>query len=559
MNDDEQPESVSRRSFLDRVGRVGGSAAVYRSMSALGLLAASTAKAGPFALEKPTRDEECHEERYLRRGPKVVIVGAGIAGMTAAYELHRAGYHCVVLEGRDKPGGRCETLRRGTVVDEKDRTFTCNFSEAPHLYFNSGPARIPFHHKGLLAYCKTFGVKLETFTNDNRAAYFYDSRALGNKPIRGLEVHTNMRGHISALLSKSLVQGDLDRELNRSDRERLLAMLKEFGDLNSRREFVASSRAGYQSGLNLGHGPSSALEARELSALLDADFWASKFNFPHQSNQTPTLLQPVGGMDRIAAAFAQRTEGMIRTGSKVTGLFNQGQGVRVEYRDKSGENKALEAAFAIVTVAAPLVLEMNSNLSGEHRNALARLRYSRAAKLAFEAPRFWETEYGIFGGISWTNEDITQMWYPASGFQEDSGIIGGAYIWDNGPGLDFARLSEQERIELGKAQGSRIHPEYASVVSRGISRSWYNTDWVRGGWRQGRPNPRLNQPDGRVYFAGEHVNALAGWQEGSIISAQEAVTKIHQRARQSGLWETETTPSPPDARVGGRRPERRRC
>lgn len=502
-------------------------------MAAMGMLAASSAKAEPFTLANAFNSKDVFAGagglRARPRGPKVAIIGAGIAGLTAAYELSRVGYQCTVFEGREKAGGRCETLRQGSVVDELGKRQSCDFSEGQHLYFNSGAARIPFHHHGLLSYCKQFGIELETFTNENRAAYYYDAQALGSRPIRGVELDSDIRGYLAELLAKSVRQGDLSEDLSQDDAERLVNMLRSFGDLDRRYRFRGSNRGGYEDGFHLGYGPSSVRAPEELTALLDADFWGTQYNFAHQANQTPTLLQPVGGMSKIAQAFARKLGPLIRYVHPVTGVYNQNNGVQVIIEAPRGYAWAIEADYAIIAVSAPVAARMSSNLSNRHQNALAGLRYIRAAKLAFEAPRFWEEQDQIYGGISWTSDDITQLWYPAHGYHQESGIVGGAYIWDQGPGTRFANLSVPERIELGKQQGSRIHPDFAQLVRNGISRSWWKTDWVRGGWRQGPADPVLREPDGRIYFAGEHINALAGWQEGAIISAHEAVGMIHAR------------------------------
>src|SRR4029077_4036444 len=100
---------LSRRSFLNLVGRAGGSAALYQTMAAMGLLAVPEAYAGPPSLP-----------RGLGAGRHVVILGAGIAGLTAALELGRAGFACTILETRDRAGGRSWTLRRGDLVREVD-------------------------------------------------------------------------------------------------------------------------------------------------------------------------------------------------------------------------------------------------------------------------------------------------------------------------------------------------------------------------------------------------------------------------------------------------------
>ena len=52
------------------------------------------------------------------RGQLVAILGAGVSGLTAAYELDRAGYDVVILEAQRRAGGRSLTLRRGDVFQE---------------------------------------------------------------------------------------------------------------------------------------------------------------------------------------------------------------------------------------------------------------------------------------------------------------------------------------------------------------------------------------------------------------------------------------------------------
>ncbi|MBV9626975.1 MAG: FAD-dependent oxidoreductase, partial [Xanthobacteraceae bacterium] len=76
-------------------------------MQALGLVAPAVAE--PLRLE-----------RGSAHGTKVVILGAGAAGLSAAYELTRAGYACTVLEARDRVGGRNFTVRRGSAIEMTD-------------------------------------------------------------------------------------------------------------------------------------------------------------------------------------------------------------------------------------------------------------------------------------------------------------------------------------------------------------------------------------------------------------------------------------------------------
>ena len=132
--------SGTRREFLRKVAQAGGYRATYLTMQAMGLLG-TAALAEPLALEPGSR-----------HGTKVVILGAGIAGLSAAYELGKAGYDCTVLEARDRVGGRNWTIRRGTTLDMTDGSRqVCEFDEG--LYWNAGAARLPSHHQAMLGYC----------------------------------------------------------------------------------------------------------------------------------------------------------------------------------------------------------------------------------------------------------------------------------------------------------------------------------------------------------------------------------------------------------------------
>src|ERR1700749_4029898 len=118
--------AISRRSLIHSVGKVGGAAAVYHTMAAMGLLAVPEAYAGP-----PSPPPG--------KGRRIVIIGAGIAGMVLALELRKAGYAPLVLEARSRPGGRNWSLRSGDEVRETSSVQRVIWDRAPHMYFNPGP------------------------------------------------------------------------------------------------------------------------------------------------------------------------------------------------------------------------------------------------------------------------------------------------------------------------------------------------------------------------------------------------------------------------------------
>ena len=220
---------LTRRQFLARVAVAGGAPLVYESMTGLGLLAAPVQ--APFDLSGRVA------------GDRVVILGAGLAGMTAAYELGKVGFDCRVLEARARPGGRVFTVRRGTVSEEDGAIQTAAFDAG--LYFNAGPMRISHHHHTTLDYCRELQVPTEVFVPDSESAYLYQMRGpLAGRRVRLREARADFDGYISELLSKALSQAQLDQPLTAEDRDKVLAYLRRLGALDQQRQYRGSPRRG---------------------------------------------------------------------------------------------------------------------------------------------------------------------------------------------------------------------------------------------------------------------------------------------------------------------------
>lgn len=523
---------VTRRAFVNLVGRAGGASAVYSTMVAMGLLPVPVAYAGPPLLPPASG-----------RGRRVVILGAGIAGMTAAHELGKAGFDCIVLEARARPGGRCWTLRGGDQAEETDSTQTVRWERADDIYFNPGPARLPQHHTAILGYCRELGVLLRPLVNDNRNALAHSEASFEGKPVRLHRVANDLRGHVAELLAKAVNRGALDQELTGPDKESLLALARGFGRLRADFTYRGSSRAGYRELPGAGAHGGRLNEPLALKTLASSAFWHDAASFGEQFDQAATMLEPVGGMDRIAQAFARRLGPRIRYSKVVAQIRRVGETrARVVYRDsRTKAEAALEADHVLVTLPLSVLGKLATDFSAAHRAAIAAATYMPAAKVAFAARRrFWEEDQHIYGGISWTTQDITQIWYPSTGMHSDKGILVGAYIWTTGLGEAFARLAPAERLELARRQGEKLHPTYRADTQHGVAVAWAKVPFSEGAWCDWSHEARrtsytvLLEPDGPLVLAGEHLSHLPGWQEGAVLSAHAAVKAIAERASAAG-------------------------
>ena len=512
--------NMTKRQFLKSVGLAAGTAALYKTMEALDLVGLGVANAAPPPELPPNSGY----------GKRVVILGAGIAGMAAAYELAKAGYDCTILEASGRAGGRNLTARGGDVISEIDSRQWVDFDVEDHLYSNLGPARIPYHHRTILGYCKEFGVELEVFLNDNRGALFHNLDAFGGNAVVGRRVTTDLRGYIAELLAKAINRKALDEELSGEDKGRVLDMLVEYGDLNPDHLYKGSSRSGFRGEqVNAGLGGGTPNDPLSFGELLRSDFWEYKLHFGEFLDQNSTLFQPVGGMDAIAKAFEERVHGLIKYQSVVEEIRKTPSGARIVYNG----GMAMEADFAICTIPAPVLKDIPNDFAPETQAAIESTTFVPAVKIGFQTRRrFWEEDHAIYGGISWTNQDITQIWYPANGFHRDKGVILGAYIWDDRPGQGerFANMSPPDRLRVAIADGENIHPGYGQEIESGVSRAWSKAPFQKGAWPESYDAPEaLKVPDGAIYFAGDQTTSLPGWQEGAALSAHAVVNAIHER------------------------------
>ncbi len=468
----------------------------------------------------------------IGNGRRVVVIGAGIAGLVATLELRRLGYACTLLEAADRAGGRVRTLRAGDALVETDSVQPCLFDLHENLYFNAGPSRIPHHHEFLLGYCREFGVALETFVNDNRATWLQRQAQFGGAPQVARRIDADTRGHIAALLSTAIDRNALDAELSATDRTRVLAMLRQFGDLDASSAYAGSHRAGFPGQEDAGSRErGTLLPARDLQELIADTFWTARRAFTDGLDQQPVMLQAVGGMDRIPNALAAQVATELVLNAPVTELRKTASGVRVVY-ENMGSAVALDADHGVCCLPASVLTGIPNDFDAAHRAEIGGFAYAPAVRIAFQAPRFWEREHNLYGGIAWTDQDITQVWYPSHGFGDEQGILLGAYLFGGAAGEAFTNHTPPQRLDATLAQAAALHPGLPGVAARGISVAWNKVPWQLGAWGLSTPSALLSA-DGGYVFAGEHLSILPAWQEGAILSAYRAIDSVVARDSQA--------------------------
>jgi monoamine oxidase len=519
--------SITRREFLINASK--GTLAAYPSMMALGLL----------------RSAPVHEFNYEKsgNGKHVIILGAGLAGMIAAYELGKLGYNCTTLEARNRIGGRCWSIRKGTVHKETNGPVqTASFDEK--LYFNAGPSRIPHHHELTLHYCKELGVNVEVYNNINEATYFFSEGKgpLSHKKIRVREIHNDLRGYLSEMLAKAIDQNAINAGLSREDAQKIIEYLRAEGGLDIDKLYKASDRRGYIEHPGAGNKPGLIADPHRLadiiaSGLADPDFY-NVTEYVHELQMT--MLQATGGMDQIARALKNQIKSPIQLNAEVVSIQNTNDGVSITYK-QAGQTKVIKGDFCICTLPLPVLSQVEHNFSSDASRAIDFVPYINTGKIGLQFKRrFWEIDEQIYGGITRTNNELAQIFYPSNDYLSKKGILIGYYNF-NDRARKIGELSFADREKLALEKGKLIHPQYDKEFETSFSVSWHKTPYSMGGWALYSSDTRkshyeaLLRPDKNVYFAGEHLTYLNAWMAGAFESARKTVTDLHARVTEQRL------------------------
>jgi monoamine oxidase len=378
-----------------------------------------------------------------------------------------------------------------------------------------------------------------------------------------------------------------------------------FGDLTpDGRYVVGTSKPGQDDTIDVsdragfdelpGVRPGEIAEAIGLDRLLASEYWKkTRFYQPADFLWQPTLFQPVGGMDQVQQAFRQQVAtlgGVVHLNSPVTHI-DYDQGTAQFVISAAGHEAPFRADYCFSNLAIPFLqkilskrlqaLEEASGFSDEFKQALHAVYAAQAngdetqrflactTKVGWQANRdLWqgapfethadsegslticckESEKGfvpIYGGISWTDHPITQIWYPSNAYHDRKGVLTGAYNFAANAAC-FGRMPVEERLREARAGAALFNKAFADGLERGVAIAWQNMAHIKGGWAQwnnvsdsvhhynhiiqGTGVDGSNRPC--FFIVGDQVSSLPGWQEGAIASALNAISRLARPDRE---------------------------
>jgi monoamine oxidase len=530
-----QPGSLTRRRFVQMVGATVGSAAALNVMAAWGQQETSG------QTEPPKLDGSGN-------GTKVIVLGAGPGGCAAAYELMQLGYDVTILEARDRVGGHVFTVRGGSKSEEYGKgEQVCDWPEG--FWWDAGPSRIPFFHRGFFHYSREFNIPFSDYNNINLNAWVYAENIEGNlngKRMRLHELQADMGGYTSQYLATALNQNALDQEMTSEDAELLREYLVNWGMLDSQDlTYHATGRRGYT------HIPDtqSRGEYAEPTPLEDLLPYASSIlqsaggylaATPSATWQS-TLVQPVDGVGQLYdVGFRQAFGDRVKLNCEVTEIRQSDDGVRIVYLNKeTGQTEEIEGDYSICNIPLSVLIKIPSDFSREFQTATRAVPYAMSLRLGLGFKRrFWEQDDWIYGGQSFSNiPELGILGYPNTDYNAEGGAMLGMYNFD-AQSAHVSSLSYEDRIELALEHGSKIHPQMRDEFISGFSVAWHLEPYSLGAWPEYNPRTRaeampvLQEPDGRVYLVGEHLSYVNSWIEGANQAAWLQVENLHKRVMQ---------------------------
>jgi monoamine oxidase len=204
-----------------------------------------------------------------------------------------------------------------------------------------------------------------------------------------------------------------------------------------------------------------------------------------------------------------------------------------------GEMKKATAHYGVCTLPLPAIASLPvADFDPAIKTGMASVRYDQVGKIGLQFKRrFWEEDDQIFGGISNTDQPISNIIYPSTDYLSKKGMLVGYYQIGTTAG-DTGLKAPAERTALALAQGSVLHPQYKDEFEQAFSVSWQRVPWSRGGWAGWSADGRrttyaaMAKGDRRFYFAGDHMTYLIGWMNGALESGRSVATAIHTRASQ---------------------------
>lgn len=473
--------------------------------------------AGLFAVPAILSPQEA--ESLERKGPpkRILVAGAGLAGLSAAYELHRAGHDVTVIEARERPGGRVLTLREP-------------FTEG--LYAEAGAETFGDTHTYVQHYIRHFGLRaVASRDSGNLLALYYmrgqrlkPSQAGMNWPVTLTPAEQKMSWYG---LSRKYVQpavkdiGDplapgwpSPEILEKYDRVSFAEMLRRRG---ASPEAISVLQVGYSDTWDNGTGRDSA-----LCSLRDERIGRSMKEYQHVE----------GGNDKLPQAFAQKLGDRIHYRAQLLQIEQNARQVTVTIQERGRHHKiAADCLICAIPFSVLRSIQVNPAFGPAKQKAIQELTYQSVTRVFVQSKtRYWTSE-GL-SGYAASDLPIMTVWDCTAGQPGEHAVLECYASGEAARRLESAR--EEKRVQIAVENLERLFPGIRENFERGTSVAWDSDPWARGAFAWFKVDqmstllPHLATREGRVFFGGEHTSPWFGWMEGALQSGFRVAREVNE-------------------------------
>jgi monoamine oxidase len=458
--------------------------------------------------------------KFSKQKKSILILGAGLSGLSTAYELSLRGYKVTVIEARDYVGGRVFTLRKP-------------FSD--NQYVELGGELIGDGYKRFLKYAKNFSVEFqENLTSTETGGSVAE-------PPRGITSSAILRGRLFAAGS---ISNENPYNLSKEEASDLPPAI-----LFKHIAAVASELRGEPSKI-FDYDKFSLAEILRNRGVSEQMIKLMDISLNYNSIETASMggvlwdarkrlaagtkpIKVVGGNDRISKALF---ENAVKLGAKfvfraeVKRIFQNESFVRVTFT-RNGRVESMEAERVVCTIPFSVLREIvfEPSLPEAKSEAIRELAYTRITKVFLQAERATWDERNL-GTSIWTDTPCERIFNAAGKKGDRLGIF---TIWTDGSGAEIPEsMGDDERIEWGKREFIKALPFMKDKIRKTATKSWTLDRYARGAYAHFTVGqltslqPFLKTPVGRIHFAGEHTAEKFPGMEGALESAERVVTEI---------------------------------
>ncbi|MEH7501845.1 flavin monoamine oxidase family protein [Neobacillus drentensis] len=455
---------------------------------------------------------------------KIIIIGAGMAGLVSASLLKQAGHNVTILEATDRVGGRIYTLR-GDFREEQ--------------YLEAGAIRIPSTHLLTLEYIKKFQLPVNRFINSTLNDIIF---------VKGSKARLNTYEQNPNILRFPV----LPHEKGKTAKELLHLAIKPVTDFINQnplrnwpwaiRELDKYSMDTYLRynpfGVTLSPGAVEMIKViLTLEGLIELSFLEILRELLILFTPDVTFYEITGGNDQLPKAFTNQLKDNIFYGHNVKKIKQHDNQVTIYSVHRILEPFQITGDLAIVTIPFSVLqfvdIEPRHSFSENKWKAIRELKYAGSTKTGIQFKnRFWEKQ-GLYGGQTVTDLPIKYVQYPSHGIGTNGpGVILGSYTWED-DAIPWDSLDEDKRLEyvlknLAEIHGKQVYRDFQG----GTSHSWVRYPFSAGAFTMLKPEqikeltPHISTPEGRVHFAGEHASTNA-WIQGAIESGIHAAYEVN--------------------------------